>query len=193
MSSAASREAACRRSVPAMQSGQRNRRYTAPAWPGSRPPGSWGLEANPVSIDDGTSCRAPSPTPGSIGVDDWNSHQGKASRVVPGPSSSIAPLETVDDLKTAVADFRRSERWSRLQPHRVSAPRSAEFWPGSRVRHWRERRWQRRRTHAAREVVPAGGLVRPSASAGSRGGVRTTSVFSSADWPRSRCVALAKS
>lgn len=84
---------------------------------GARQPGPWGLEPNPLPIDDGTSCRAPSPTPGPIGVNDrWsqlseqNSRHGLGTFLVQPASGAVV------DLKTAVADFRRSERWSQLQP-----------------------------------------------------------------------------
>jgi hypothetical protein len=77
---------------------------------GSRPPGSWGLEANPLSIDDGTLCRAPSPTAGSVGIDPPRNIARDAG------TFGDRALETIDDLTTTVADFRRSERWSRLQP-----------------------------------------------------------------------------
>src|SRR5262245_44447652 len=84
---------------------------------GARQPGPWGLEPNPLPIDDGTSCRAPSPTPGPIGVNDrWTRSPGPSS---PGGAGSFCfdrTSQTVDGLKIAIADFRRSEGWSTLQP-----------------------------------------------------------------------------
>lgn len=84
---------------------------------GSRPPGSLGLEPGPAPIDDGTSCRAASPPPGSTGVyQRWNAPP--VPRTARAPSASLVnrASDSVGDLNTAIADFRRSERWSTLQP-----------------------------------------------------------------------------
>src|SRR5918993_842303 len=75
--------------------------------PGQRQPGSWGLEPHLPSIDDGTSCRIPTPPPGSIGVIPLSN-----TRRAVTPNSG----DRIDDLKKAVADFERSESWSALRP-----------------------------------------------------------------------------
>ncbi len=81
---------------------------------GERQPGSWGLEPTPQVIDQGTSARIRTPRPGPIGGDSWNSateRPGFGIDVVTG-----AAAETLESLNQAVARFRRSENWSRLQP-----------------------------------------------------------------------------
>jgi hypothetical protein len=81
---------------------------------GQRQPGSWGLEPTPVVIDEGTSIRFKTPTPGPVG--------GPVRATIPEQGNladttlvGIA-AETIDSLNDAVASFRQSESWAKLQP-----------------------------------------------------------------------------
>jgi hypothetical protein len=81
---------------------------------GQRQPGSWGLEPTAVVIDEGTSIRFGTPTPGPVG--------GPVQATIPGhgnpPDTSLVGIaaETINSLNDAVASFRRSESWAKLQP-----------------------------------------------------------------------------
>jgi hypothetical protein len=82
---------------------------------GQRQPGSWGLEATPVVIDEGTSARIRTPPPGSIGeVDSRNSLRERPE--VGGGVVTGAAAEALETVNQTIERFRRSESWSRLQP-----------------------------------------------------------------------------
>src|SRR5262245_54089317 len=84
---------------------------------GARQPGPWGLEPDPIEIDPGTSCLDRTPRPGPVGLGgQWGPSPRRS-----GPAGATAffgdtVIETVDDLRKAVADFERSQSWLRLQP-----------------------------------------------------------------------------
>ena len=85
--------------------------------PGQRQPGSWGLEPQPGSIDQGTSCLIPTPTPRPVGFEaGWNPPSGGSGPRGTSSFLSETVIETVEDLQKAVGDFERSASWSRLQP-----------------------------------------------------------------------------
>jgi hypothetical protein len=70
-----------------------------------------------VTIDQGTTALVRTPTPGPIGVD--GGYRGPSGRSSPPGAHGLlsdAAVESVEDLTKAVADFRRSETWSTLQP-----------------------------------------------------------------------------
>ena len=82
---------------------------------GQRQPGSWGLEPTAVVIDEGTSIRFETPAPGSVGgTGDAKISPGAASPA----DTSLAGIaaDTLNGLNDAIASFRRSESWAKLQP-----------------------------------------------------------------------------
>lgn len=85
--------------------------------PGQRQPASWGLQPQPGTLDQGTSCLVLTPAPRSVGFD---GAAGNASgRSSPrGTLTMVADraVETAEDLSKALSDFQRSETWSSLQP-----------------------------------------------------------------------------
>jgi hypothetical protein len=81
---------------------------------GQRQPGSWGLAPTSVRIDEGTSARIRTPPPGSTGEGSWNNSRQRAEVGVSVVAGAAA--ETVESVNQALARFRQSENWSRLQP-----------------------------------------------------------------------------
>jgi hypothetical protein len=81
---------------------------------GQRQPGSWGLEPTPVGIDEGTSARIRTPPPGATGEASWNTSRPGAEAGVGAVTGAAA--EAIESVNQAVARFRQSESWSRLQP-----------------------------------------------------------------------------
>jgi hypothetical protein len=73
-----------------------------------------GLEPTPVTIDRGASARFETPPPGPTGVD----VRGTVSpaRSPGGSTLGDVAAETIGSLNDAIASFRRSENWSKLQP-----------------------------------------------------------------------------
>jgi hypothetical protein len=81
---------------------------------GQRQPGSWGLEPTAVVIDEGTSIRFETPTPGPVG---GPVHASTPEHANSGDTSLVGiAAETINSLNDAVASFRRSESWAKLQP-----------------------------------------------------------------------------
>ena len=81
---------------------------------GQRQPGSWGLEPTAVVIDEGTSIRFETPTPGPVG----GSGSAKISPAAGAADSGLVGIaaDTLNSLNDAIASFRRSESWAKLQP-----------------------------------------------------------------------------
>ena len=81
---------------------------------GQRQPGSWGLEPTAVVIDEGTSIRFETPTPGPVG----GSGPAQISPAAGSADSGLVGIaaDTLNSLNDAIASFRRSESWAKLQP-----------------------------------------------------------------------------
>ena len=82
---------------------------------GQRRPGSWGLDPTAVSIDEGTSIRFETPPPGSVGG--MVGTRIAPEQRIPADNTFVgAAADAVTSLNDAVASFRRSESWAKLQP-----------------------------------------------------------------------------
>jgi hypothetical protein len=82
---------------------------------GQRQPGSWGLEPTAAVIDEGTSILFETPPPGPVGGT-VGAKIGPEQRPSPDTTLTGIAADAISSLNDAVASFRRSESWAKLQP-----------------------------------------------------------------------------